>query len=105
MKPDGLDASARKEARGLPKVVAAAIRVNSTLVFSVEAPKRHHDIIRDLAATGYEIVGRNHEQGFLTSEGRYLGRQGARQLVVDNGQARRSETFTHPHELFSEDLW
>ena len=29
MKPDGLDASARKEARGLPKVVAAAIRVNN----------------------------------------------------------------------------
>lgn len=56
MKPDGLDGSARKEARGLPKVVAAAIRVNSTLVLSVEAPKRHHDIIRDLAFRDIAIM-------------------------------------------------
>lgn len=80
-------------------IVAAAIR-QGELVCSVPRPGRHHDVIRAMVGAGVPtpIVG---EQGFVTNEGRFVGRAEARRIAVAAGQG----TPAHDRHLFSEDLW
>jgi hypothetical protein len=66
----------------------------------VMRPGRHHHCIGFM----YEH-GKNHniaEQGFMTNKGRFINRQDARKLAVDNGQA---PTPNRDRDLYSEDLW
>jgi hypothetical protein len=83
-------------------VVAAAIRMNENgLVLSLPRPARHHNVTMAAVSLGLEIVG-EHEQGFLTSEGRFVRRAPARVLAKKAGQLTGepiSNTFT------SEELW
>lgn len=89
------------------RIVSAAIRVGD-LVLSVMRPGRHHDILA-LLSTG-KPAGMQ-MQGFLTSDGRFVGRREAREIADAAGQIMESEFVdgiprkrSHP-ELFSEDLW
>lgn len=89
------------------RIVSAAIRFGD-LILSVRRPGRHHDILALLSTwrpSGMQV------QGFITSDGRFVGRREARNIAHAAGQIIESEIVdgiprkrNHP-ELFSEDLW
>ena len=82
------------------EIVGVAILHNGT-VWSLPAPKRHHDVIRDIAeATGEtDIFG---IQGFVTKGGYFLTRPDAAEVALRYGQIT---ALSHPPDLYSEDLW
>lgn len=82
------------------RIIASANLTNDGTVWAVLRPGRHHHCIWYMAQ-----YGRNHEpmqQGFLTNKFRFLGRQDARKLAMENGQCLEPD---HNRDLFSEDLW
>lgn len=82
-------------------IVAAAIK-QGNMVCSVPKPGRHHDVIREMARSGVPIpiVG---EQGFLTSEGHFVGRKKAKDIATLAGQILAKHG--NHEQLFSEDVW
>lgn len=84
-------------------IVAAALK-RGELVYSIPRPARHGDIMR--------LVDENHgeshrpflpdEQGFLTSEGKFVSRRRAAAIAIDEGQITDTQWGD---ELYSEDLW
>lgn len=82
-------------------IVAAAIRQGS-MVCSVPKPGRHHDVIREMARAGIPIPI-NGEQGFLTSEGQFVGRKQAKHIATLAGQILSKHG--NANQLFSEDVW
>lgn len=97
----------------MERIVAAAIKVGN-LVLMVERPGRHHNVfysLRDAGLPPIKGAGGN-AQGFITSHGRFVGREEARQLATAAGQLLKSEkddagvpiVRDHP-QLFSEDVW
>lgn len=87
------------------RIVSAAIKYNG-LILSLERPARHHDIIHKFVS----FVGSG-EQGFLTSDGRFVDRKEARGISEEADQIIESEIVDgvprrriHPL-LFSEDVW
>lgn len=84
-----------------PKIVAAAIR-RSGMVYFVERPGRHHDVLRKMAASGLKLPIKG-EQGFVTSEGKFVNRKVALGIAV---KAEQPMVKNGPVGLlFSEDLW
>lgn len=85
------------EAWDAESVLGPAIRhVPSGLTFSLIAPMRHHDVIREMARLGIPTpVGaiQGYEQGFMTVLG-FLDRQHTARLIGHKGGL-----------LTSEDLW
>lgn len=70
---------------------------------SLPRPARHHHIIHAVSESlGRPIVP--HEQGFLTSTGRFVGRKEAYGIALRAGQAKPKPGTLLP-DLFSEDLW
>jgi hypothetical protein len=87
----------------IPTIVTAALRCEDGIVYCLDAPARHHDVIRRLASTGViTAVIASCEQGFLTSDGRFVDRREAKRIAFTAGQLKQE---THPTELFSEDVW
>jgi hypothetical protein len=89
---------------GIPRITAAAISFPSGTVISVEPPLRHHDCFRAARERGI-LFGEMHdgEQGFVTSDGRFVDRKQALVIAQAAGQIRRK---TPPdYLLFSEDVW
>lgn len=82
-------------------IVAAAIK-QGNMVCSVPKPGRHHDVIREMARSGIPIpiVG---EQGFLTSDGRFVNRYEAKDIANLAGQILAKHG--NLAQLFSEDVW
>lgn len=102
------------------KIVAAAIRVkvppefraqmfNGKRVYpeyvtaSAPPPARHAHLLHPIGWG--QIIG-PHDQGFLTSTGRFVGRREALAIVI----AAKQPQIDHPArnaggQLFSEDLW
>lgn len=80
------------------RIVSAAIINDLGVIFSLPAPKRHHNIINLLGAP----MGMR--QGFLTSEGHFVSREEALKIARDANQivARCGGDDT---QLFSENLW
>lgn len=95
----------------MERIVATAIKYEG-LVCVVEQPGRHHDVFRELRELGWHQGPHTHEQGFITSQGRFVGREEARKIAEAADQIIASRTddagvpckFDHPH-LFSEDVW
>jgi hypothetical protein len=85
------------------RIAAAAIRFNET-VLSLPAPARHHHCIRAATHVGYEDWRPEHEQGFVTSTGRFVGREEAARIAMNAGQLL-DRARMHPVGLFSEDVW
>lgn len=82
-------------------IVCVAIR-HAGQVYSVPRPGRHHHVIRKMAGTGLGPEAM-HDQGFLTSSGRYVDRKEALRIAAAVGQIK---VKTRPADrLFSEDLW
>lgn len=94
-------------------IVAAAIRINHAVI-SMEAPCRHHDILRQIKGL-YDPEDRPHwtyeceTQGFITDKGAFLNRREAFQHVHACGQGtprrRVSPGNYQGDELYSEDMW
>ena len=84
------------------KIIGSAIQYNGQ-IFSVLAPGRHSDCI----AIVHNVFGEDRigveEQGFITSENRYVDRYQAKEIASRNGQMLpRASPLP---ELFSEDVW
>ena len=76
----------------------AAIRKDG-LLYVMERPYRHHDLIRGMALAGHSApVGG--EQGFITSEGRFVSREEAGVLAFSAGQTDRPIM-----SLLTENVW
>lgn len=84
----------------IERIVSAAVLYNG-LVMSRRPPARHNNILRCLSPRQAKAIGPD-QQGFLTSEGRFVGRRAALIIARDAGQLIRPP-FTE--ELFSEDVW
>lgn len=82
------------------RIVAAAIKHGDMVCF-VQRPGRHHHVIREMATAGIPIpiIG---EQGFLTSDGVFVGRRLAKLIAHRAGQII---SLRNHDDLFSEDLW
>jgi hypothetical protein len=75
-------------------------------VFSLPRPNRHHNLFAPLLmAQGWSTIP-EHEQGFVDSQGVWLGRRAAFLRAKRNQQLilRKAHQYNGP-ELFSEDLW
>ena len=82
-------------------IIAVAIRDDDGRVWSLPQPARHSDVLREMRLWGKEgsyLLG----QGFLTSEGDWVGREEAARIAKAAGQVHVLE---HPPRLYSEDLW
>lgn len=77
------------EDHGDPRAVPAIV--------SAPPPARHHNL--------FALAGSPDESGFLTSTGRFVGREEALKLAVTAGQPLIDHPSRHEHLLFSEDLW
>lgn len=84
-------------------IAAAAIRHPNGLIFSAKRPYRHHHCIRAMAELKMAGLANTHDQGFITSKGRYVDRREGLLIATTANQLVRK---TAPeHILFSEDVW
>ncbi len=87
------------------RVVAAAVWQEG-MIYSLPRPARHHDILHKLHELGLPAAVDGPygslEQGFLLSDGTFVGRGRAAKLALAAGQVQK---LTAPPELYSEDLW
>lgn len=86
------------------RITAAAVLFEG-IVCALPPPARHHTILhiiaRDLRPDA-PVIGPD-AQGFVTSEGRFIGREEARRIAETAGQLLPT-AIAHKH-LFSEDVW
>ena len=83
------------------KIASAALYLDG-MTFSMEQPKRHHDIAHAL----HDLIGdkvHGATQGFLTSTGMFVRRAPAMRIAEEAGQLKGKPL--HPRELFSEDIF
>lgn len=83
-------------------IVAAAIKI-SDVICSVPRPGRHGDVFYALHRAGLTARLGPEAQGFVTSAGRFVGREEARTIAETQGQLI-ARAIDHDH-LFSEDVW
>jgi len=95
--------------RSLPaagtETIAAAALLWDGLVLSLPKPARHHTIMRKMLDLGLEplAVIQPDDQGFITSAGRFVGREEGCHIAREAGQI---QIKTGPaNMLFSEDVW
>lgn len=83
-------------------IIRAAIRCDGR-VYHMLPPARHHNVLHR-----YQLGQKVHDQGFLTSAGRYVDREEALKIATAAGQLnglRDQPGSYRGKELFSEDLW
>lgn len=90
--------------RQIPEEIwLTAVRHPDGVVYATERPGRHHhciELMGDCARAG----GANcSDQGFVTTHGRYVGREEALSIATQAGQLITKTP--PPSQLFSEDLW
>lgn len=85
------------------RVVAAANRDKDGVVFSLPPPARHHNINWLMQDQGRSIIHSDLVQGFLLSDGRFVGRREAKKIAVACGQ--QISRHMDLDELYSEDVW
>lgn len=86
------------------RITAAAVKLDDDgATFHLPPPARHHDIMRELHRLVGPVIVQPDEQGFVTSEDRFVSRHAALRIARAAGQILRE---TAPaHGLFSEDVW
>jgi len=67
------------------------------VIVSAPPPARHHNL--------FALAGTPAESGFLTSTGRFVGREEALKIAISSGQPMIEHPSRHATLLFSEDLW
>lgn len=86
-------------------VDVAAIRVDEGTVYQVPRPGRHHNVIQLIREAGYEGHVNGPRQGFVLSDGRFVGREEALAIALESGQVKLEGCHAPGVGLFSEDLW
>lgn len=95
-----LIAEAEREAE---RIKCVAIRYPDIGVFTLPRPARHHHVMwTRLMIDGQRTTGEA-EQGFLTTEGRFVGREEAFEIATRQDQI--IEKYGSAGLLFSEDMW
>lgn len=84
------------------KIVAAALKIGS-MIISAPPPARHHTLLHAFHAYNRKTMIKTTDQGFLTSKGRFVGREEAALMAVSAKQIVKPKF--QPTQLFSEDLW
>lgn len=84
--------------RRIERIVSVAIYHG--MILSMPAPARHFEVLRAMGDDSLKHNPKN--QGFLTSEGRFVSREEAHTIAYRSGQCKNPD---HPTQLFSEDLW
>lgn len=83
------------------RIILSAIKTAEEQISAALHPhSRHCEIIHHLAKSGFKTPIKG-EQGFLTSEGRFVDRIEAIDIAKEAGQIEKAEFF----QLYSEDLW
>lgn len=92
-------------------ILAAAIRLKGK-VWSLPRPARHFNVMQEIwkAQGGPVITGDQlqcdvtgyEDQGFLTSEEKFVDREEAAKIAI---AAKQIEKLKWPPRLYSEDLW
>lgn len=79
------------------RIAQAAVRSKNGIVFTIDPPARHIDIIR------HEVMPElDFEQGFLTEDGRFVDRKEARRIAEAAGQIVGGPATD---SLYTENLW
>jgi hypothetical protein len=78
----------------------AAILGDDGNIYTLPRPARHNNIIAYMRNIGYDGSIRN--QGFILSDGRYVDRDIAKTIALNNGQVTK---LINNAVLLSEDLW
>jgi hypothetical protein len=101
-KPIYTDEDSKSSLNDLLFVIGVAIMAKGCLMCSLPKPKRHHDVIKAMAASGMDvpIIG---EQGFILSNGSFADRKYARKVAEQSGQLL--ERASSGPDLFSECVW
>lgn len=91
-------------------IVAAAISIpnreyGGDLTISAPPPARHHTLIHGFKKCGTRWLITPDQQGFLTSKGRFVGRQEAHKIAVASGQPMIDHPGRIAATLYSEDIW
>lgn len=91
----------------MARIIAAAVKIRG-VALSMPPPARHYDIVNSMcdtlgtpSATRYALPD---DQGFLTDEGKFVGRVEAKTIATAAGQVKPSAP-SYMKELFTEDIW
>jgi hypothetical protein len=71
-------------------------------VYHYPIPARHHNVISRMAKIGFGPEAM-HDQGFLTSEGRFVDR--VEGLTIAKAAEQIQQKHGNVNELYSEDIW
>lgn len=91
----------QEEVNMMEKIAAAAMQ-KGALIVSLPRPNRHGDIIKCIVTDLSMEDAHDFDQGFITSEGRYVDRREGAAIAIAAGQITELQC---PPNLFSEDLW
>lgn len=84
------------------RISSAAIYAGA--IISLPPPARHHTILQTMGIIlDIDALEHGHNQGFITSTGRYVNRVEAWSIARNAGQIIKN-TSGQP-ELYSEDMW
>jgi hypothetical protein len=85
----------------------AALQIAPTIVIHVPQPGRHHHCVWRAKELGYSFTAvADAVQGFMTTTGRFVGREEALLIARARGQMKpRLPGQYDGDELFSEDVW
>ena len=86
------------------RIVAVAIS-RFGMTFTLPPPNRHHDVLREMFQRFRIEQDSATEQGFITSEGRFVRRKLAARIARAARQIGRKKRTDPQDTLFSEDLW
>lgn len=86
-------------------IAMSALRSSTGLIMAIAKPGRHHHcfLIEHKEACMEYVSGFN--QGFLTNQGRFVGRKEALRIARNGGQLFGRRKTGYADELCSEDLW
>lgn len=86
----------------MEQIEAAAIIDKATgLIFTMERPSHHHDIVERLPYRAGSM-----RKGFITSEGRFVSRSKAFSIANEAGQYHETGKYsTECGKLHSENVW
>lgn len=86
-------------------VVASAVRHPVGIIFAIAKPGRHHHCISAMVTVDAAGMEYTHDQGFVTSWGRYLDREDSFNVATAANQIIKKSGSLGSDELFSEDVW
>lgn len=87
-------------------IIGSAIRDrNDGKVYKIDKPARHDDVMSVMRDVGIHTMHGEKEQGFWTSEKRFVNREDAFVIASTAGQIIEKTGGVDSKRLYSEDVW